>query len=101
MVSHNHLSVGNSESSLSKDLFTEFGVSHPNSPDSLPPHLGVEDMVESAPILGGTGTNISSEDSSTNALAPVMVSIMLWGPMLGKYSRLLIIFLKKTGRKLF
>lgn len=49
MVSHSHLSAGNSLSSQSRDLFAEFGVSNPNSPLKVS-----SDMAESVPNPNGS-----------------------------------------------
>lgn len=51
MVSHSHLSAGNSLSSVSRDFFAEFGVSNPNSPSlSSPLVLSSADMAVSADL---------------------------------------------------
>lgn len=62
MVSHSHLSKGNSESSQSHDLFAEYGVSNPSSPSiSSLQVLRCEDMMESDPIPAAI--SVSSDES--------------------------------------
>lgn len=64
MVSPSHLSNGNSESYISRDLFSEFGISRPNSPSlSSPLVLSSEDMVESDP--NPQAVSISSDGSTS------------------------------------
>lgn len=64
MVSHSHLSNGNSVSSVSHDLSAEFGVSRPNSPSiSSPLVLSIEDMVES--VAMPHPISCRSDDSSS------------------------------------
>lgn len=78
MVSHSHLSAGNSESSQSHDLFVEYGVSRPSSPLlSSPLLLSTEDMGESDPFPLATG--VCSDDSSSLDKA-LEVNV---GPVLG------------------
>lgn len=68
MVSHSHLSAGNSESSQSRDLFAEFGVSNPNSPSlSSPLVLCCDDMVESDAVP--QAISVSSNASTSLDLA--------------------------------
>lgn len=55
MVDHHHLSVGNSNSSQSRDLFAECGVSNPNSP------IAFVAIAESEPIP--SNFSISSDES--------------------------------------
>lgn len=55
IVSHSHLSAGNSESSPSRDRFAEFGVSNPSSPT----------MLESEPVP--LDFSIDSDESAANS----------------------------------
>lgn len=62
MVRHSHLSAGNSESTQSRNLFVEFGISQPNSPSfSSPLGFSCDDMGESDPIPSVVA--LSSDDS--------------------------------------
>lgn len=60
MVSYSHLSAGNSISSLSRDLFTDFWASIPNSPD-----LVESVMAESSSFP--TKVAVVSDESDSNS----------------------------------
>lgn len=77
MVSHSHLSAGNTESSQSQDLFTEFGVSRPSSPPlSSPLFLSSDDMAESDPvplaIASSSGVATSLDKAAEVDVGPVL-----------------------------
>lgn len=64
MVSHSHLSAGNSDSSNSRNLFAEYGVSNPNSPsDHAQEVRSQDDMVES--LANPLAVALSSDDSTS------------------------------------
>lgn len=82
MVSHSHLLAGNSESSQSQDLFTEFGVSGPSSPSlSSPLILYSDDMGESDSVPLAIAV---SSDDSTSLDKALEVDV---GPVLGQEAR--------------
>lgn len=74
MVSHSHLSAGNSISSQSQDLFADYGISRPSSPSlSSPLVLSCEDMVESDANPQAVAISSGESTSSLNKELEVAV----------------------------
>lgn len=81
MVSHSHLSAGNSASSQSRDNLAEFGVSNPNSP-AVDAQLGSnsEGLLETVGMAEADPNPMSISSSDSTSFNHLEVDV---GPPMG------------------